>query len=873
MPQLSNLGPYSSQMGGQMGTQMGSPMGGQMGGMGGQMGAGMGNQMPPQMGSPMGQQGPMGGQMRQMGGPMGNHPVGISSLEGPGGYPGQLGGHMGPSGPPGGCLGPGGAGSQFGQKGGGCDGGRGKGGGGRGRGKGGGSKGGGDRDDRQNFGAPHDMGQFAAQFSSLDLGPMVGDVGMQGGKGQYGSHQGGGPNGPLSNLAPFQQQKGGGKNQMAQYGGSGASKGGGQQLGMPHSNLFIGNLPENATEALLREAFQPFGNVVSCRVFTRNGRTCALVKMGSVGEAEQACKSVSRAVGGDQKSRWLVKYADADLGSAGHGDKGGGRDGGAGQLSSWSSGKGGGHNAGAAQLAAWSGNKGQPSKGGNFGSDVQALGYGGGKGSGGAPGGFGWGGPGKGGGSGQGRRKERDPIETAPSDNLYVKGLPPRITETQLHRTFSKAGKVVELKILRYGDSLECAALVRMANVEAAKASIDMLNGKAPEGAVPPLTIRYHGKDPSAVSDNLYVKGLPLNFTQDMLHLLFGQCGTMRRSRILMPPSRELPEDATLDSAALVQMSSVEEATRAIQMLNGTVPEGVGPQMVIRFAEAKTGATATSGASNEQTPTDNLYVKGLPLSTPDFLLRAVFAQFGNVVRLKILEPRGGEALDCAALVQMASVDESKAAVQALHGRVLAAPLPPMRVRFAGKDQQPGSNLYVAGLPITIHEQQLRATFARCGTVVRVRLLVQTGRPETHALVQMASFEEAENAIRTLHGTPPENLGPTLVVRYATNRARERGPNVVDANASGPAAELVNGTAPDGAELAAELAGDFDDIDQEQLDLEEQDELSPLPADVQRELMAGAAEHLGALAEDATKHPVSPLPPSTVPFGAAPPEEA
>jgi len=316
------------------------------------------------------------------------------------------------------------------------------------------------------------------------------------------------------------------------------------------------------------------------------------------------------------------------------------------------------------------------------------------------------------------------------------------------------------------------------------------------------LTIRFHGKDPTLPSDNIYVKGLPPNFTQDMLHLLFGQCGTMRRSRILMS-RRELPDDATLDSAALVQMSTVDEAQMAIQMLNGRVPEGVGPQMVIRYAEQKSGTNAVVGTAwSEQTPTDNLYVKGLPLGTPDFLLRAVFAQFGTVVRLKVLEPRGGEALDCAALVQMSNIDDSKQAVQALHGRVLAAPLPPMRVRFAGKDQQPGSNLYVAGLPITIHEQQLRATFAQCGTVVRLRLLVQTGRPETHALVQMGAFEEAEAAIRALHGTPPENLGPTLVVRYATNRARER------SNAP------VTGEAPAGGAAASALPAATTEEDQE-----------------------------------------------------------
>jgi hypothetical protein len=246
-----------------------------------------------------------------------------------------------------------------------------------------------------------------------------------------------------------------------------------------------------------------------------------------------------------------------------------------------------------------------------------------------------------------------------------------------------------------------------------------------------------------------------------MMYVLFGQFGTIRRSKILLPPAND-ETSSIIDSAALVQMASVEEATMALHMLNGRVPDCGGPQMAIRFAEPKMGM-----GFSELAPSDNLYVKGLPLGTPDFLLRAVFEQYGAVIRLKVLEPRG-EAQDCAALIQMEGVAEAKAAVEALHGRVLAAQDPPMRIRYAGKDQKPGNNLYVAGLPITIHDQQLRATFAQCGTVVRLRLLIQPGRQETHALVEMASYEEAEKAIKMLHGQPPESLGPTLVVRYASN---------------------------------------------------------------------------------------------------------
>jgi len=547
--------------------------------------------------------------------------------------------------------------------------------------------------------------------------------------------------GPAKGCAGHPQMQHKGANQ-----GYGGSKGAISDVGTPHSNLFIGNLPVDASDELLRSAFSPFGTVASCRIFTRNERTCALVKMGSVADAENALKNVSRTVGGDQKTRWLIKYADADVGS----DRKGGKSQG---LSMDSSGTVFGKGAGGCGKASGFGNGQQLQVRSLKGSIVNQDGSG------------------KGGG---GRKQERD-VNVAPCDNLYVKGLPPRVTEAQLNRTFSKAGKVVELKILRYGDSLECAALVRMSCVEDAKKAVEILNGTAPEGTTPPLTIRYHGKDPATPSDNLYVKGLPLNFSQDMMHVLFGQFGTIKRSKILLPPGNDMTS-TIIDSAALVQMSSVEEATTALHMLNGRVPDCAGPQMAIRFAEPKMGM---GGSFSEQAPSDNLYVKGLPLGTPDFLLRAVFEQFGTVVRLKVLEPRGGEAQDCAALVQMAGVAEARQAVESLHGRVLAAQDPPMRVRFAGKDQKPGNNLYVAGLPITIHDQQLRATFAQCGTVVRLRLLVQPGRQETHALVEMASYEEADKAIKVLHGQPPENLGPTLVVRYASNHQKgSQGANTI-----------------------------------------------------------------------------------------------
>jgi RNA recognition motif-containing protein len=533
---------------------------------------------------------------------------------------------------------------------------------------------------------------------------------------------------PSGQMATFDQQppKGGKGKQNA---GGNAH---GNQIGVSHSNLFVSNLPGDVTEQNLRNAFTVQGRVVSCRIFTRNDRTCALVKMSTPQEAELACREWGQQKGvGNQQTRWMVKMAHADAGYS----EGKGKD----MLAQFGGSKGG---------AFGKGGDGFTAKGGKAGFGANpAAGL--------APG-FG---------KGNGKsRKEREPVQTAPSDNLYVKGIPPQTTEAQLKTTFAKVGRVVELKLLHYGDSLECAALVRMDSVESAQAAIDKLNGTTPEGSVPPISVVYKGKDPQVSSDNLFVKGLPANFSAEHIQLLFGQHGTVRRCRILDVPT---PNFTALGTAALVQMSSVEEADRAMKALNGTTPSGFSPQMLIRFAEPK------PRTANELKPNANLFVKGLPLATPDFLLRAVFAQYGNVVRLKVLEPQNNEVTDSAALVQMASIEEAKAAIEGLHGRMLATSLPAMRIRYAGKEQQPGPNLYVAGLPFAIQEQQLRATFSRCGAVVRLRLLQQSGKPETHALVLMGSTEEAESAIKQLNGQPPDNLGPMLIVRYAQQRQKEK----------------------------------------------------------------------------------------------------
>ena len=343
-----------------------------------------------------------------------------------------------------------------------------------------------------------------------------------------------------------------------------------------------------------------------------------------------------------------------------------------------------------------------------------------------------------------------------PCDNLYVKGLPPNITEAHLRSTFSKAGKVLEMKIMRHENKEDCAALIRMGSVEDAKNAIEMLDGTSPDAPASPLCLSHYGKD-ARNRDNLYVRGLPLDYTKEDLEQIFEPYGIIKRCKILPPPAK------AQDMAALVQMSNVEQASHAIEALDGQAPRVYG--MHIHFAEKE--------VNHIENLSNNIYVKGLPLGIPDFQLRAVFSKFGKVVRLKVMEPTG-ENVDCAALVQMSSISEAQAAVEALNGTSLLDIAAQMKVRYAGKDQKPGCNLYVTGLPLTTRETELRACFSQCGQVCRMRLLSQYGRPEAHALVEMMTPEEASLAIQKLNGATGAQgqLCPALVVRFATNPVRE-----------------------------------------------------------------------------------------------------
>ena len=71
-----------------------------------------------------------------------------------------------------------------------------------------------------------------------------------------------------------------------------------------------------------------------------------------------------------------------------------------------------------------------------------------------------------------------------------------------------------------------------------------------------------------------------------------------------------------------------------------------------------------------------------------------------------------------------------------------------------RDRQMARKLYVGNLPFDIDEQALQTLFANSGTVDSVSIMRDqaTGRARGFAFVEMASDEEAQNAITALNNS-------------------------------------------------------------------------------------------------------------------------
>eukprot|EP00931_Biecheleriopsis_adriatica_P008840 TRINITY_DN10997_c0_g1_i1.p1 TRINITY_DN10997_c0_g1~~TRINITY_DN10997_c0_g1_i1.p1 ORF type:complete len:501 (+),score=96.96 TRINITY_DN10997_c0_g1_i1:427-1929(+) len=402
--------------------------------------------------------------------------------------------------------------------------------------------------------------------------------------------------------------------------------------------------------------------------------------------------------------------------------------------------------------------------------------------------------------------------QVATHANVFVGNLKPNTTEADLVAAFSVCGNVLSTKLHQHPQTgaSRRSGFVRFSTPEEAQHAILTLDGQNGMSVKPANSDMVSlGKNQTGGS-NLYVNGLPTSSTTpESLKSTFTEAGfTVVRSR-LIPDNK-----GTGLAAGMVELADAEQAARAIQLLNGkgmTVSYAIDRGPAGKGAGKGAGKVSNGGSSGPpclvvkyaggyQTPSDNLYIAGLPAPEVDKRsLKQIFEQNGlTVVRMRNM-PASPPKESSVAMVQVGSVAEASFAIQKLHGQSPAAlgleastgqqpdlefgkgafskGTPPVELQgqqpaasekpltasFAGQAQVPSDRVYIGGLPSPeVDPIALQQMFTSWGYVCTdITTIADNWGFGSAATVQFASQQHAQNIIDQLNGKTLTELGAVL----------------------------------------------------------------------------------------------------------------
>lgn len=169
---------------------------------------------------------------------------------------------------------------------------------------------------------------------------------------------------------------------------------------------------------------------------------------------------------------------------------------------------------------------------------------------------------------------------------------------------------------------------------------------------------------------NLYVRNIDDQVDDAGLRQIFEKFGAIKTACVMLDPTTKRSRNF-----GFVKFEARESAQEAVQELNNA--ELQGRKLLVKFADSD----ADQKSPAEATPSDNLYVKGLPASWTEENLHTLFMTYGSVTQLKILS-RVGLGSTGEALVRMGDVEQAAWAIRQLHNKPLDGSSTPMLVRYA-----------------------------------------------------------------------------------------------------------------------------------------------------------------------------------------------
>lgn len=332
--------------------------------------------------------------------------------------------------------------------------------------------------------------------------------------------------------------------------------------------------------------------------------------------------------------------------------------------------------------------------------------------------------------------------------NLIVNYLPQTMTQEEIRSLFSSIGEVESCKLIRdkvtAGQSLGYG-FVNYHRADDATKAIQTLNGLRLQNKT--IKVSYARPSSEAIKGaNLYVSGLPKHLAQPDLERLFASCGNIITSRILCDNITGLSK-----GVGFIRFDQRIEAERAIQKLNGTLPEGSTEPITVKFAN---------------NPSNN--AKAMPPLAAYLAPQAARRAFGAGG----LHPAGRFSpygLPTAAGLPLEL--SLKDGYSPLAGDLLAG-----NAILPGAGSTPSVNgsgwcLFVYNLAPETEENILWQLFGPFGAVQNVKVIrdLQTNKCKGFGFVTMTNYDECLVAIQSLNGYTLGNR--VLQVSFKTNNRK------------------------------------------------------------------------------------------------------
>eukprot|EP01125_Pyxidicula_operculata_P008569 TRINITY_DN2868_c0_g1_i3.p1 TRINITY_DN2868_c0_g1~~TRINITY_DN2868_c0_g1_i3.p1 ORF type:complete len:312 (+),score=38.89 TRINITY_DN2868_c0_g1_i3:74-1009(+) len=179
--------------------------------------------------------------------------------------------------------------------------------------------------------------------------------------------------------------------------------------------------------------------------------------------------------------------------------------------------------------------------------------------------------------------------------NVFVKYLPPDLTDDKFNELFEQYGKIVSCKIMvdqTTGKSLGYG-FVRYSNSESSNKAIQAMNGIRISNkrllcklANMPSNVTSHLRNPALQSqipsNNVYIKPLPKHFTEGDLKSLFGKYGTIEDCKVMIDK-----QTGQSRQIGFVRFLSKEDALRSIQSMNKLQIDPTLSPLTVKFADTK----------------------------------------------------------------------------------------------------------------------------------------------------------------------------------------------------------------------------------------------------------------------------------------------